>query len=275
MSDHYETLNVPRDATPEQIKKSFRELALKYHPDRNPDNPQAEEQFKRINEAYSVLSDPEKKARYDSGVPEGYAAYETAGAGTAQGYNPYGPYGPYAQDDGEEGQGGWTFYGPFGVWDLDTQTRSPASRPGKKRANGFIRSILTVVAGRAPLFRVSLIFGIFGLIICVMAISRGSHEHHPRDQAAPSGIQKARHNVFRVYSFGQASTARRVPPGRLAGVTSPTRRARPCVKCKNEKGRMTPLQERVRPAFLYTGAMSKNPDDRYRDLGVGLISRGR
>jgi molecular chaperone DnaJ len=168
MSDHYETLNVPRDATPEQIKKSFRELALKYHPDRNPDNPQAEEQFKKINEAYSVLGDPEKKARYDSGVPEGYPAYETAGAG--QGYNPYGPYGPFAQDDGEESQGGWTFYGPFG---FGTWKRPEPREPTRQEAREWlIRSILTVVAG-VLLFRVSLIFGIFGLIICVMAISRG------------------------------------------------------------------------------------------------------
>ena len=63
--DYYEILGVPRDATQEQIKKAYRELALKYHPDRNPGDKEAEERFKEINEAYQVLSDPEKRAQYD------------------------------------------------------------------------------------------------------------------------------------------------------------------------------------------------------------------
>ena len=65
MKDYYEILGVKRNATAEEIKRRFRELAIKYHPDRNPDNPQAEEKFKLINEAYSVLSDPKKRAQYD------------------------------------------------------------------------------------------------------------------------------------------------------------------------------------------------------------------
>lgn len=165
MSDHYETLNVPRDASPEQIKKSFRELALKYHPDRNPDNPQAEEQFKKINEAYSVIGDPEKKSRYDLG---GYGAYENAGAGTAQGYNPYGPFTQGYSE--EEGQYSWTFYGPFAFG--GTHRPEPREPTRQEAREWLLRSILTVVAG-VLLFRISLIFGIFGLIICVMAIGRG------------------------------------------------------------------------------------------------------
>ena len=63
--DYYQVLGVDRKATPEDIKKSFRKLAMKYHPDRNKDNKQAEEKFKEINEAYEVLSDPKKRERYD------------------------------------------------------------------------------------------------------------------------------------------------------------------------------------------------------------------
>ena len=65
MKDYYEILGVSRDATQEEIKKRFRELAIKYHPDRNPDDKKAEERFKEINEAYSILSDPKKRAQYD------------------------------------------------------------------------------------------------------------------------------------------------------------------------------------------------------------------
>ena len=63
--DYYEVLGVDKNATSEELKKAYRKLALKYHPDRNPDDKEAEEKFKEAAEAYSVLSDPDKKARYD------------------------------------------------------------------------------------------------------------------------------------------------------------------------------------------------------------------
>jgi len=63
--NYYEILGVPENATEEQIKKAFRKGARKYHPDLNPDNPEAEENFKKLNEANQVLSDPEKRQKYD------------------------------------------------------------------------------------------------------------------------------------------------------------------------------------------------------------------
>ncbi len=63
--DYYETLEVARDASDEEIKKAYRRLAMKHHPDRNPDNPDAEEKFKAAAEAYDVLRDKERRARYD------------------------------------------------------------------------------------------------------------------------------------------------------------------------------------------------------------------
>jgi molecular chaperone DnaJ len=74
--DYYSTLELDRNASDSDIKKAYRKLALKYHPDRNPDDKAAEDKFKEINEAYSCLSDPQKKSNYDR-----FGTAEGAGAG--------------------------------------------------------------------------------------------------------------------------------------------------------------------------------------------------
>src|SRR5579864_8834228 len=63
--DYYEVLQVERTATDTELKAAYRKLAMQYHPDRNPNNPDAEERFKECSEAYQVLSDPQKRAAYD------------------------------------------------------------------------------------------------------------------------------------------------------------------------------------------------------------------
>ena len=63
--DYYEVLGVDKNASSNDIKKAYRKLAIKYHPDRNPGDSKAEEKFKEAAEAYSVLNDPEKRKQYD------------------------------------------------------------------------------------------------------------------------------------------------------------------------------------------------------------------
>jgi molecular chaperone DnaJ len=78
--DHYKTLGVEKKASADEIKKAYRKLARRYHPDRNPDDKQAEERFKEISQAYDVLGDPEKRKQYDSGTGQ-FAAGGAGGPG--------------------------------------------------------------------------------------------------------------------------------------------------------------------------------------------------
>jgi len=88
--DYYEILGVKKDAAPEEIKKVYRKLALKYHPDRNSSDSNAEDKFKEINEAYQVLSNPEKKARYDQfGSAEDMGGFNSQG----RGFSDFGDFG--------------------------------------------------------------------------------------------------------------------------------------------------------------------------------------
>jgi len=70
--DYYDTLGVSKNASDEEIKKAYRKLAMKYHPDRNPNKKEAEERFKELNEAYAVLSDQKKRKQYDTYGAEGF-----------------------------------------------------------------------------------------------------------------------------------------------------------------------------------------------------------
>ena len=92
--DYYEVLGISRSADKDAIKKAYRKMAKKYHPDSNEGNPDAEEKFKEVTEAYNVLSDPEKKKLYDQ---FGHAAFEegAGGAGYGGGFNGNGGFGDF------------------------------------------------------------------------------------------------------------------------------------------------------------------------------------
>lgn len=109
--DYYEVLGVSKTATQDELKKAYRKLARKYHPDLNKDNPEAAEKFKECNEAYSVLSDEQKRAQYDQFGPE---AFENGGMGGpgAGGFGGFGGFGGSGMEDifdmffGGQGRGG-------------------------------------------------------------------------------------------------------------------------------------------------------------------------
>jgi molecular chaperone DnaJ len=89
-ADYYEILGAARDAKPEDLKKAYRKLAHQFHPDKNPNNPEAEAKFKEASEAYAILSDPEKRAQYDR---FGHAAFGNGGGEPFQGFDPFQSFG--------------------------------------------------------------------------------------------------------------------------------------------------------------------------------------
>ena len=107
--DYYEVLGVGRNASEEEIKRAYRKLAVKFHPDKNPDDPHAEERFKELGEAYDVLIDPDKHAAYDR---FGHAAF-AQGAGFGGG-GFHDPFDIFREVFGGGGIGGGIFETFFG-----------------------------------------------------------------------------------------------------------------------------------------------------------------
>lgn len=102
-TDYYKILGIDKKATQDEIKKAYRGLAVKHHPDKNPNNKEAEEKFKKINEANSVLSDTEKRKKYDE-LGENWQQHEQAR--NQGGGNPFGGAGGQQYYGGSEGFGG-------------------------------------------------------------------------------------------------------------------------------------------------------------------------
>ena len=100
--DFYELLGVGRDASPEDLKKAYRKLAIQFHPDKNPGNKEAEEKFKEISAAYEVLSDEKKKAQYDR---LGHDGWTRSGGGSAGGGAGHDPFDIFSQVFGQGGGG--------------------------------------------------------------------------------------------------------------------------------------------------------------------------
>jgi curved DNA-binding protein len=139
-SDYYSLLGVDKKATADQIKKAYRKLAVKYHPDKNVGDKSAEEKFKEISEAYDVLSDPEKRKKYDA-LGENWKYYDQAQAAGGGQYQYGGGYGNFNPEDFMQGAQGGDFSDFFSQFFGGEDRRGTRARNGADLQAGITVSL--------------------------------------------------------------------------------------------------------------------------------------
>mgnify|MGYP002511313689 CR=1 FL=1 len=209
--DFYEVLGLQKGATDDEIKKAYRRLAKKYHPDLNPGDKEAEERMKEVNAAYEVLSDPEKKSRYDQFGHAGVDPSYGAGAG-AGGYGGYGGFG----EDFDLGSIFDSFFGGGG--------RSQAQRNGPRRGEN-VQVNITLTFEEAA----------FG---CEKEINVSRVENCP--DCGGSGAKKGTHKETcpDCHGTGQVKTTQRTVFGVFQS-------SGPCPRCHGTGKIITPMGAKV------------------------------
>lgn len=232
--DLYEVLGVSRDAAPEEIKKAYRQMARKYHPDVNKEDPNAAEKFKEINEAYEILSDAQKRAAYDQFGHDAFEQARNAGAG------------------GFGGFGGFEDIGGFG--DLFDMFFGSAAGTGRRRKTGPQRG-----ADRELRMEISLEDAIFGMEKEIEINRMEKCEKCDGTGAEPGSSIKT---CPACNGYGQVRNVQNTPFGRFETIKTCSRchgegkiLEKPCSACRGSGQIRKPRRLNIRiPAGIDTGS---------------------
>ena len=177
MNDYYSVLGISKNATQEEIKKAYRNLAFKYHPDRNPDNKEAEEKFKKISEAYDVLGDEKKRAEYDRFGSAG-SSYNSENSYYQNNYQNYYQQQSYSNPFGSE-DSFWQWYNSSAGHNSGRNTnyyyeyKNPEQNYSKKSLwTEFFMKVGQIIIGLF-FFRFSWIIIPFGPLLCLGLLVTG------------------------------------------------------------------------------------------------------
>ena len=216
--DYYEVLGLEKGASEGDIKKAFRKMAMKYHPDKNPGDKEAEEKFKEINEAYSVLSDPDKKSKYDR---FGHAGVDPNGMGGAGGFGGFGGAGGFGGFEDIFDMFGSAFGGGFSGG--GNQRRSNQPRKGKD-----LQKAITITFEEAA-FGTTKKIGINKYVACKTCNGEGTKPGTSKKTCPKCG------------GSGQISQMQRTPFGQFQSVTTWDQCGgsgkiieEPCPECKGQ-----------------------------------------
>lgn len=228
--DYYEVLGVSKSATADEIKKAYRALAKKYHPDLNPDNKEAEAKFKEANEAYEILSDPQKKEKYDrfgfAGVDPSYGA----GQGGAGGFGGFG-FGDGMDFDLGDIFGSF-FGGGFGGGGRNANPNAP------RRGNDIQSNISITFEEAAKGCKKSVDF--MRIEVCDECAGSGAAKGTSA-QTCPECNGRGQINVQQRTPFGMISTSKPCPKCGGKGTYTPN----PCPKCRGNGRIRRPVKKDV------------------------------
>ena len=177
MNDYYSVLGISKNATQEEIKKAYRNLAFKYHPDRNPDNKEEEERFKKISEAYDVLGDEKKRAEYDRFGSAG-SSYNSENSYYQNNYQNYYQQQSYSNPFGSE-DSFWQWFNSSASQNSGRNTnyyyeyKNPEQNYSKKSLwTEFFMKVGQIIIGLF-FFRFSWIIIPFGPLLCLGLLATG------------------------------------------------------------------------------------------------------
>lgn len=243
--DYYEVLGIQKGASQDEVKKAFRKMALKYHPDKNPGDKDAEEKFKEVNEAYSILSDPEKRDKYDR---FGFAGVDPSAGFGGAGTGGFGGFGGF-------GGGGFTggfediFSDLFGGSGFGGFTSGSARRTAPQKGRDLQRNI--TIEFEEAAFGVKKEVPVNKLVKCKTCNGEGAAPGTQKKQCAKCHGTGMVTTVQRT-AFGQFQNTRACPDCGGTGYTIDT----PCPECKGQGSVRKTIKINVDiPAGVDTGSV--------------------